>query len=800
MARHSHDALLDATYAIAQRFPLLASRDAARKTLAWLEGKIAVEAHAIDRDWQDARTRMLEVNGRKRLIRLASIENDFWIAKRANPFPKPKNFINPLAADFEPWNLQQWWPPQDWKQWPLFEDSPWVGSLLSTITRTLQPTNQEEAGSPADRPRAMEVVAEMMSSEPGTPEALLVTQVAAWLDTALGRIGRLSVRQAARDVDPEILLADLVSHVLQPRPTVDSKTCADYVFVTDFSIPADMVEDTLQKLFGSAVGSASNLVVRYASGGQSNEWRDYFQAIGHVMPTEHTLMAVQLASCALRSESVWGLLQRLSSAGRSGSGDPDLIDISMCVRRRWILALKALAWLEASLQRAEPFAFLTPADLACFAIDSLLPLYPRPVIAVSHRGADAKTALAASKAWGSNEVLLDATFQPVWQTNRAMVWSLFAATPVLCKIRSTSYADSEWCCRESELFEHLTVTADFLYGRRVIEIDLDSIALLEKAAVTNRKTHRWFNVAAGLDSPPTELRRMETWQGVMIMAASAARFTGRAMALAAYEGHAPSDLANLLLDILYSSDEDAIPGGDFWSFQGGWHRLSATLRAGAAELDLKGPLARVVKDETVEDVALWYETMAKHLPNLQITELDPCDFCAAIEWREHLEPHLRKHDAGTVLENQPAVIDLRDTNADEWRSHAGWTVARGLIALRPPYPVVVRQRAGQEVERWPLFREIDIPIFTEHLPDQRLPQGEVFFSLGGSWPGLFAEALGAFIELEPSLAKACRETLGFGPDPVMMRADGGLSSLSLDHDHDFEEWLRNFGKAERDSQ
>src|SRR4029453_18702978 len=75
-------------------------------------------------------------------------------------------------------------------------------------------------------------------------------------------------------------------------------------------------------------------------------------------------------------------------------------------------------------------------DLACFAIDAMLPLYPRPVVAVSHRGADAKAPLAAGTAWGANEVILDATFRPHWQTNRAMVWSLFASTPVLCRIRS----------------------------------------------------------------------------------------------------------------------------------------------------------------------------------------------------------------------------------------------------------------------------------------------------------------------------------------------------------------------------
>jgi hypothetical protein len=792
MSNHPGDAVIEAIAALAQQFPLLASRDAACKTLAWFERKIVGEADAISRDWQDTRARMLEANDSKRIIRTAIIENDFWISKRANPTPKPKNLFMPFAPDFAPWSLQQWWPPEDWTSWPLFGDCGWLGDVPSISTKFLDRPSSRDAGSPADRSAAMDIIAEMRTTEPHSPGGLLATQAVAWLDTALGRTGRFGARHAAQDVDPQVLLADLESHVLRSRQPAELKTITlDYVIVNDFSIPSEMMEDALQKLFGSALTSPSALAASYAWGGQSYEWRDYFRAVGHSMPREHTLMAVQLAACALRSESVWTVLQALRAAGRNGSGNPDLVYLSMCIRRRWMLALQALAWLEASLQRAEPFALVAPADLACFAIDSLLPLYPRPLVAVSHRSADAKPTLAASKAWGANEVVIDATFRPVWQTNRAMIWSLFAATPVLCKIRSTNYADSEWCRRESEFFQHLVGTADFLRGRRVVEIDLDDIALLEKAAITNPKTHRWFNVAAGIDSPPMELKRMKTREGVMVMAASAARFTARAMALASRPELPPSVIANHMLEALYSSDESSVLDGNFWVFERGWHRMSAGLRVGAGALALNGPLARVIKDETADDVTPWFEALANNPPSFRETELNPCDFCAALEWREHLEPYLRKHDSGTVLENQAAIIDLRDSNADEWQNHPGWTVARGLLFLRLPYPILVRQRVGQNAEKWPLFREIDPPIFTEHLPDQRLPQSEVFFSLGGSWPGLFAEALSEFVELEPSLAKACRETLSFGPDPVMLRADGGLPALSIEG-HSFEEWLRRY--------
>jgi hypothetical protein len=182
------------------------------------------------------------------------------------------------------------------------------------------------------------------------------------------------------------------------------------------------------------------------------------------------------------------------------------------------------------------------------------------------------------------------------------------------------------------------------------------------------------------------------------------------------------------------------------------------------------------------------------VPN-PIGSLDLCDLLAALDWREYLEPYLRDHNKGTVLEYQAGIIDLRGVTEDAWMTDPGWTIARGLIFLRLPYPLLVRQLAGQGVENWPLIRELDMPIFTQHFPEQGIPQSEVFFSLGGPWPAAYFNATSHVVRMSPYLAYACQESLKSGNDPVMVRADKGLAALSIG-DKDFEEWLREYRQKE----
>jgi len=446
------------------------------------------------------------------------------------------------------------------------------------------------------------------------------------------------------------------------------------------------------------------------------------------------------------------------------------------------MALQCLAWLEASLQREEPFQRLLPPDLSCFAVTALLATYPRAQVVISHRGRDCKLALTTSRVWGANEVSIDATFRPEWQTNRAMVWSLFSATPVLCRLQSANYHDSEWCAREAEMFDHLLGFGDFFEGRRYVEIREGQLAALEPAA-RSWGGIRLLNKPSGVESPPFELGCWPAWQGVVIRAAAAARLVHRFLRETLGPEGGSAQAAARFLSALYdpAAEQQRI---SVLGFDHIWQRLSHELRADASLLDLKGPLATARADVAFDasEARSWFQRHSFALGDGAWGDVDACDVLAALDWREFLEGYLRTHNTSGIYENQTGFIDLRGVSLEQWRGDPGWTVARGLLQLRLPYPLLLRQLADQGVENWPGPREKDAPIYTQHLEHQHVPQSEVFFTLQGAWPGIYYRSICAQIELCPELAWACEESLKTGPDPVYMRFDR--------RDEDFDRWMR----------
>lgn len=786
---------------LAHRFPELAATNEARKTASWFLGKVGCDGE-LGRDWQACKARMKAVNARENVLRLMPPEHDFWLCKRANPEPRPKNHILPFAPDFQPWNLQVWQPPAEWWQWPTFdvEREGWISDRELRTTRAMEGPAEAlwQGNAEAERSRAMETLRKIGANGSGVVESLVSTQCVAWLDTALGRLGRLT-QVGGGDIEPGILVEDLAMSVLTMRSEPASTIVADFAVVADADVMrSDLAEDCLEKLYGSVrTADRRGLFTQSSPRGQSREWRDYFRALGHDLSLEQALASVQLAALLLRSESVWTALSMVRETASDGGSN--LADLVMCVRRRWYLALRSLAWLETSLQRANSFEILRPADLACFAITSLLPLYPRALMVISHRGCDAKEQLIKSKAWGSNEVLMDATFRPEWQTNRAMVWSLFSSTPAICKVRSPRYVQSAWCKREAEMFDHLVGTEDFLDGRRYFEIELDDINIVESVVRSSPATHRHFDSANGLESPPFEIRKWQAWQGCMVRAAAVAKFIHRFFVVAGHEGQgSPVDLANQFLEYLCEEGselaEDSLLGFDHI-----WQRLAEGLRADADIVELKAPLARLLSSsvqnepkEAAKEAEAWFERHTSCMPDPRGSGLNICDLLAALEWRDYLERLLRGHNKGTVFENQAGFIDLRGVTEQQWMTDPGWTVARALVLLRLPYPLLMRQIADQGVESWPLIRDVDAPIFTQHHPDQLVPQSDVFFSLGGPWPAVYFKTACQALEISRYLALACQESLKEGDDPVVMRPDRGLSSLSIGDSEDFPEWLRKY--------
>ncbi|HET7230226.1 MAG TPA: hypothetical protein VFJ16_09500 [Longimicrobium sp.] len=761
-----------------ERFPELAATDEARRTLSWFLGR-ARDDGTLAEDWAESRSRMEEVNARNNVMRTVVIEHDFWICKRANPVPKPENLFRDFLTGGGSWNEQIWQPPAEWGEWPTFDagSEEWLAHSGARRTHSLDGAVEPgwQGNADRERSRAAEVLL-ALAVRPRPVEMCVGNQALAWLDVALGRLGRV-MHAGPGDVAPGVLLHDLGEHVLSPHSAV----------------VATMMEDSLELLYGAVRTADGRLVSRPSPRGQSNEWRDYFKAFSRDLAREQVLASVQLASLLLRSDSVWQAL----SALRDYRGDrrADLRDVATCVRRRWYLALCSLAWLELSLLRPRPFETLRPADLACFAVAALLPLYPRPLVAVSHRSSDAKKQLMGGRAWGSNEVLVDATFRPEWQTNRAMLWSLFAATPVICTLRSPGYTESPWCRAEAEMFEHLAGTADFLAGRTLVEIDVAAAGLLDRAARSNPATHRVLEAAAGIDTPPLEIRKWDRWQGAMVRAVAATRFIHRVFVLTQVEGQgSPAEQTNRFLEVLCDPGAEP-PEQSLFGFDRIWHRLAAALRADAAAVRLEPPLAVVSGSEAHDQAEGWFRRHAQWVSDLSGCGLEPGDLLAALDWRDYLEPFLRGYAEGSRYENQAAFLDLRGVTEDEWMTDPGWTVARGLIFLRLTYPLLVRQLAGQRADEWPLIRELDIPVFTQHLPEQGIPQSEVFFSLGGPWPVAYLNANSDYVSISPYLAYACEETLKLGSDPVMIRADKGLSALSLPG-QGLEEWLREYNRKQ----
>jgi hypothetical protein len=740
---------------------------------------------------------MKALNARHDAVRLLPLEHDFWICKRPNPQPVPQNWNMPILPDFQPWSIQRWEPPESWRAWPTFSagSDTWLDGLGPRTTRYVDgATGIARTGDANDERAGAIRILQTLCSEPRSSLAAVIgVQVTCWVDAALGRLGRI-VSNAVADIDPNVLIDDLSRNVIAHRSDLQHEALHrkyDFAVIADpMQLRGDMMEDCLDRLY-STVFTSNVSVPEYETSyrGQSSEWREYFRALGADLTREQALASVQLAALVLRSDSIWRALGAIRVAAVDDLG---LRDFVTCVRRRWHMALECLAWLEVSLQRTEPFHLLAPADLACFAVTAVLPTYPRAQMVISHRGRDVKQPLATSCLWGSNEILIDAMFRPEWQNNRAMVWSLFSSTPVICKLKSANYNGSKWCRREAEMFEHLLESSDFLDGRRYVEVELTRIAALEPAARSWSKVSRFFDMPSGMDSPPFEFHRWPAWQGALIRAASVVRFIYRFLLLsdrvaedrcAEYTAH----FIAMLLDEWSSFDDVSMFGFDQF-----WQRLSRELRADAALLELAGPLATIRKDAAcnAREAESWFERHMVSVGNGNHEDLDVCDLFAALDWRDVLEGYLRRHNNNGMFENQAGFIDLRGATLDEWRGDLGWTVARGLLYLRLPYPLLIRQLADQGVENWPGPCAIDSPIYTEHLEGQSVPQSEVFFSLQGAWPAFYHQAVSGEVELCPELAYACSNSRKAGADPVFVRYER--------RDESFESWLRE-KKAEEQS-
>ena len=352
------------------------------------------------------------------------------------------------------------------------------------------------------------------------------------------------------------------------------------------------------------------------------------------------------------------------------------------------------------------------------------------------------------------------------------------------------------------MFAHLCEHTDFLEGRHFFEIESADVGVIERSARSSPDTHRMLDIAAGIESPPFELNCWTAWQGALVRAGAIAKFVYRTLLLGSRkDGPSPIELSNELLEMM-GDENQQLADHPMMGFDRIWQRLADGVRADAKNVDLKAPLVTVKSmdqaSETEPRAALereaeaWFERNGPTIPDPTGTDLDICDLLAALDWRDYLERYLIGHNQNSIYENQAAFIDLRGVTIEEWTHHPGWTVARGIIYLRLPYPLLIRQLADQGVEDWPMIRDLDLPIFTQHSPDQLVPQSEVFFLLGGPWPAAYFNAITSTLTVHPYLHQACYLASQEGDDPVYMRADKGTAALSLPGGPSFNEWLRDY--------
>ena len=373
--------------------------------------------------------------------------SDFWICKRS------KLSLGTYVA--------KWMPPDNLHDWPLSD----------LVTTNGTPTNYKNFSNILS---AAVVDADYDSNEAVQRFYLLdkatvargdaamhqAQYARAWLFTALG----------------SLLMSVALSPQVQPHQLSDETLRRLGIANNATNLPLwgmFFSEGKLEILYNCRKSISGNLTVSDRRVGQGDEWMKHWQWLSKPILFNDALVAVQMAAQLLRSRPlIAGLLQGLQS------GDPNIEELSIAVLRRWLLTLKAMAWLENALQ--DKWNLVRPQDLACLAFNAVKPEWPRRLVSVSHRSFEAKPLLQQTRAWKSPLFAIDALYVPSWETNTGMIWGLFALTPLITIIDSPHYFASEWCQREYELINYLKLRSDFYPGRQVQVIKPEEVQNLNK--------------------------------------------------------------------------------------------------------------------------------------------------------------------------------------------------------------------------------------------------------------------------------------------------------------------------------
>ncbi|RCG30734.1 hypothetical protein DQ384_12125 [Sphaerisporangium album] len=637
--------------------------------------------------------------------------------------------------------IPTWIPPDGIDEWPAAD----LTGLLDVFASSARRTRPQTLAGPSEAAGNVpgDAVAAFLREEAGAgtdgAAAVRAQHVRAWLGCAVGPLLREVVLTPGNGHDA--LAAAAAARLETPRRV---NLPVSWASANQF---AEKYLDLLYNLRTSADGRLAFPDAADVRTGQGEGWREHWTWLSRDLGLGDVREALRTAARLMRHPPlVEGLLRTVEAQDRR------LGMTALGVARRWLLTLKAMAWLEDAT--AHEWEHVRPRDLACFAFNALKPDWPRRVLGISHRSIDTKSALSRTDLWSSGRCAIDATYVPSWETNTGMVWGLFGATPAIVRVRSAGYEKSAWCRREAELTHYLVERADFLAERWVLDLVPGDLTALE--AAHNARDPRPRPGAA----VPVPARRpapyevpvwtpgpRPAWQTAVLRASAALRVINTLLA--------DAELTNRFVTEFLLGDAhfpEPAPTGH----PEGWQAYRSIFRELQALAGGTEPAVRLPWGYSAEQTALDVH-MFRRLPHLG----------GSAHVRAGSGTHAGTGAAGLrdvlvayefLRSEWPSVagdrrrylaVDCRDVRPGLWAGDERLSLQRGLLAVRTPVPVWIVQRAGQEVDTWPIPG--DHPIFTEHFPGQ-------FSWMAGERDDRAAPSPGSGLEFSPALAAMIRRS------------------------------------------
>jgi len=736
---------------------------------AWLTRQLTnldeMPGPSIGREWRQFRS---EMNGQ--LTHGTSINDwpsDFWIARTQQVVPF--QFMTAV-----------WAIPERLDQWPTLEmhdsfTSALPGRRVTNSAPVLELLARADPvhGLPENNPVRLFYELNESSATHKDEAMISASQIRSWLSTAFGALLRGISLSLIEDDSARELAIQAVTERIAGIDSLGFKERKDSFFDygCDSLYTTRMTQSGLQADLGRQ--------------GQGSDWQQHWSWLSTPQDARMMTATLQLTGLLLVNEP---LLAGLTSTIRDGN------EVSrkraLCVTRRWLLTAKVLAWLFEALQHN--WASVRPQDLACFAFAALSPAWPRRAVAVSHRSAEAKPILSRLNMWKSPHAAVDASYVPAWETNLGMIWNLFAPVPLIARIGSPAYFESEWCRREHEMFQYLIDHADFLEGRAILDIGVGQLAELDASLFENASERsgpaRLKPFSAPKDEfPPFSLVLVGEVPSEIDLAILRAAGALRLINLLTRDPELANEVAghaaagyDIGVDAPTNNPDGWAAYGELFrdleaaslSHQPGKLPIAEKIQPGKAgrPLQLKLP-----HDYPAQDVQLDLVT-AEHIPDLSGGQYRLADILAALEWERTLLLWFNNEDYGDKV-----MVDVSGFSAGDWSTLPHFSVGRGLVALNGFSPIWIMQRAGQNAHLWPGFN--GQPIFTRHFDDQFKWLKPVI--LHPSWLLYYHVNAGLGIGADLEAAMIAAIVSSAGPSAIEVKREAGRVELTVPLPGDF---------------